>query len=310
VIGMRLSQPYSAMLAITHSFGRAARAGLALVALATLVACGGGNGATGHSSGQVAAHVNKGEVSLHQVQYLLQHQPRLAAARPDVAPKLVLDSLDEQELAAQAAREQGIENDPAFVQGMEAARRELLARMYQERLSAKVALPSSDDIDRYYDEHPALFGQRKLYTVQEFMVDVPAQGQAALQQVVEQARSATELRTALDHAGLQYRTGVTVQAPEAVPMRLLETLSKLDEGRSMVHTATPNAVQLWTLLKTQEAAVDRKHARGAIEAYLVTERKRQAVDAGMSELRQKAQIVYAGPFASAASAAAGTTRAN
>jgi EpsD family peptidyl-prolyl cis-trans isomerase len=285
---------------------RAAFAALALGAAAVLSACGGGQGHA--ASGQVAAHVNKGEVSLHQVQYLLQRQPKLAAARPDVAPRLALDSLVEQELAAQAAREQGIETDPAFVQGMEAARRELLARMYQDRLAAKVALPSSDDIDRYYDEHPALFAERKLYTLQEFMVDVPEQGQAALKPVVESARSPTDLRTALDRSGLQYRTGVTVQAPEAVPMRLLDTLSKLEEGRSMLHDAAPGSVQLWTLLKTQDAAVDRKHARPSIESYLVAERKRQAVLAGMAELRKGAQIVYAGPFAAASAPA--TTGAN
>jgi EpsD family peptidyl-prolyl cis-trans isomerase len=258
----------------------------------------------GVPTGQVAAQVNKAEVSMHQVQYLLQRQPRLAAAQPELAPRLALDSLVEQELAAQAAREQGIENDPAFVQGLEAARRELLARMYQERLAAKAALPGSDDIDRYYDAHPALFAQRRLYTVQEFAVEVPAQGQAALQALVNNARSTAELKAGLDAAGLPYRTGTTVLLPENVPMRLLDGLSKLDEGRAMVHTTSANAVQLWSLVKAQDAAVDRKHAQPSIQAYLTAERKRQAVNDGMAQLRKQAQVVYAGSFAAASAPAA------
>lgn len=272
--------------------------GAAVLAVLMLSGCGGG---TSHSQGQIAARVNKGEVSLHQVQYLLQRQPRLAAAQPDAAPRLALDSLVEQELAAQAAREQGIDGDPAFVQGMEAARRELLARMYQDRLAAKAALPSSDDIDRYYDSHPALFAERRLYTVQEFAVEVPADRQAELQQAIAASSSIVELRTVLDHAGLQYRSGVAVQSPENVPMRLLDNLSKLGEGRAMVHATTPTSMQIWALVKTQEASVDRKHARPAIEAYLTTERKHQAIASGMTDLRKRAEVVYAGPFAAAAS---------
>jgi EpsD family peptidyl-prolyl cis-trans isomerase len=253
----------------------------------------------GVPTGQVAVQVNKAEVSTHQVQYLLQRQPRLTAAQPELAPRLALDSLVEQELAAQAAREQGIESDPAFVQGLEAARRELLARMYQDRLAAKAALPSSEDIDRYYEGHPALFAQRRLYTVQEFAVEVPAAGQPALQELVKNARSAAELKGALESAGLPFRTGITVLLPENVPLRLLDGLARLDEGRAMVHSATPATVQVWSLLKTQEAAVDRKHAQASIQAYLTAERKRQAVADGMAQLRKSAQIVYAGPFAAA-----------
>lgn len=271
--------------------------------LAALLFAGCSRPGASKPSGQIAAKVNKGEVSLHQVQYVLQRQPRLAAARPDLAPRLVLDSLVEQELAAQAAREEGIENDPAFVQGLEAARRELLARMYQDRLAAKAGAPGSDEIDRYYDSHPALFAQRRLYTLQEFAVEVPESGRAALQELVNSARSATELKGALDRAGLAYRANITVQAAEAVPLRLLEQLAKLEEGRAMVHGAAGGSVQLWSLLKAQEAPLDRKQARGLIENYLATERKREAVANGMRELRKSAQIVYAGPFAAAPASA-------
>ena len=62
---------------------------------------------------QIAAKVNKDEISVHQVQYALQRQPRLAAVQPQTAARRVLDSLIEQELAAQAARSEGLEADPA-----------------------------------------------------------------------------------------------------------------------------------------------------------------------------------------------------
>jgi len=92
-----------------------------------------------------------------------------------------------------------------------------------------------------------------------------------------------------------------VQAPENVQMRLLDRLSKLEEGRSMLLSEAPPA-RIWTLVRSQEARVDRQQAREPIEAYLLTERKRQLVIQRMQELRQAAKVTVATQFSNAASA--------
>jgi EpsD family peptidyl-prolyl cis-trans isomerase len=257
-------------------------------------------------SGQVAAAVNQSEISVHQVQHVLQRQPKLAARAE--APRLVAESLVEQEIAAQAGREAGLESDPAFVQAMEAAKREILAGLYQDRIAANATRPTSDEVDRYYDSHPALFAARRIFTVQEVQAEVPADAADKVRQAVEAARSGTELTGALDRLGLRYRSGVTVHAPEAVPMRLLERLAKLEEGQSLLVSDPPTA-RMWTVLKSQPAAVDRQAARQPIETYLQSERRRNLVAARMKELRGTAKVVYAERFAAApaASASAGTT---
>ena len=53
---------------------------------------------------QVAARVNSQDISVHQVEAILQTQPGLAARLGDKAVEKVLNSLIEQELAAQAAK--------------------------------------------------------------------------------------------------------------------------------------------------------------------------------------------------------------
>ena len=242
--------------------------------------------------------VNREEVSLRQVEYLLKRQPGLPA---DQAPRLVLASLVEQEIAAQAAREDGIDKDPEFVQGIEAARRELLAKLYQERIAAKAARASSDEVDRYYDEHPALFSARRLYTVQEVAVDAGPGTEDKLRALVAAAAAPAGLDEALDRAGWPHRGGLTVLAPERVPLALLQPLAALEEGHSMVAGGAPS-LRVWTLLKTQAAPVAREAAKPAIESYLVGERRRQLVTQRMAELRQSAKVVVAEAFASSASA--------
>ncbi len=158
-------------------------------------------------------------------------------------------------------------------------------------------------MDRYYDQHPALFAERRLYTLQEFMVEADAAAMPSVREWVQNARSPVELSTALDRSGLRYRSGLTVQAPENVQMRLLDRLSKLEEGRSMLLSEAPPA-RIWTLVRSQEARVDRQQAREPIEAYLLTERKRQLVIQRMQELRQAAKVTVAAQFSNAASAPA------
>ena len=278
--------------------------GMALLFAAVLLA-GCGKSKTADET-QIAAKVNKDEISVHQVQYALQRQPRLAAAQPQTAARRVLDSLIEQELAAQAARSEGLETDPAVVQAMEAAKREVLARAFQDRLAAKVVSASSDEVDRYYDSKPALFNERRLYTLQEFTMDVGEGDPPRIQAALNGVKGVTELGEALSKAGLRYRSRQFAQAAEEMPMALLETLAKQPVGQPVM-TSQPGSARVYVILQAQAAPMNRNASRAAIEAYLLGERKRELVNREMKVLRDRAQIVYQGTFAQtgvAASAAA------
>lgn len=269
-----------------------------LVALALLAGCGKGK-ATDET--QIAARVNKDEISVHQVQYALQRQPRLAAAQPQTAARRVLDSLVEQELAAQAARSDGLETDPAVVQAMEAAKREVLARAFQDRIADKAVTASTNEVERYYDSRPALFNERRLYTLQEFAMDASDDDVPRIQAALKGAKSADEIGDALSKAGMRYRSRQLAQAAEDLSMGVLESVAKLTVGQSVV-TQQPGSARVYMLLYAQAAPMNLNMAKGAIEAYLLGERKRELVANEMKALRDRAQIVYQGSFAQAGSA--------
>lgn len=250
---------------------------------------------------QVAVRVNKGEISVHQVQAVLQRQPRLLADQPETAAARVLDALIDQELAAQAAVEQGLEHDPNVVQSMQLARREVLARAFQDQLGAKATQPSSDEVDRYYDSRPSVFSQRRLYTVQEFVIEASAQQAASLPDIARRAKSAEEVDTLVRAAGMRNHSRRFVQAAEDVPAGVLDTLAKLERGQSMVVPQGANP-RIFTVLEAQPAPVERRVATPAISAYLVSERKRQLVAPVMKALKESAQISYQGAFAKPAAA--------
>ena len=90
-----------------------------------LVACGGGDKKDKPAS-QVAAKVNKEEISVHQINFVLQQQRGLKPEQADAVSRQVLERLIDQELALQKAQELKIDRDPRVVQQIEADRKSVV----------------------------------------------------------------------------------------------------------------------------------------------------------------------------------------
>ena len=278
---------------------------LASTGLLPLVLAGCGGAA---SDSQIAVRVNKGEVSIHQVQAVIQRQPPALANDPgDRVANRVLELLIDQELAAQASREMGLEKDPRTVQLLEAARREVLARTYQERIAQQVRSPSSDEIDRYYAQHPQLFAQRKLYVLRETAVD-PAADRSAVEAIVRSSQSMADVEAGLRQAKVRFSGRLLAHAAEDLPLSLLERVSPVAIGQS-VFIPSAGAARIFTVLDAIDAPIDERTASAAIATYLSNERKGAVVAEAMKKLRDEAKIEYVGSFAQGAGAPATRTPA-
>jgi len=253
---------------------------------------------------QVAARVNDDDITIHQVQYAVQRM-RLPVDGADAAARRALDQLIEQELSAQAARADGLDREPMVVQALEAARREVLARAWQDRLAAPAVRASSDEIDRYYAEHPGLFARRRIYVLQELAVDAKESQFGRVEQIAGEATNPRDVLDKLEGAGFTLRARRFAQSAEDLPIALVEPISALDVGRSIV-VPSPSGPRVYTVMHAVAAPVDRRAANDAIDAYMLGERKRRAVADGMKPIRDKARVEYRGSFAKAASAPGGT----
>ncbi len=272
-----------------------------LLGCATLLAaCG--KGEQQRDDTQIAVRVNKGEISVHQVQSVLQRQPKLASDTSGTAPARVLEVLIDQELAAQAAREQGLEQDPSVVQAMEASRRETLARAFHDRVAEQTPTPSSDEIDRYYNDHPDLFAKRRLYILQEFAFEAAPKEMDALQALTARAHSVDEMAELLRTGGYRVRTRQFVQAAEDLPLALLEPMGKLPEGGSLLLPQQGGA-RVFTVVRAQLAPVERQMASPLIANFIRADNQRKGVGRAMTELRNNAKLQYMGSFAKGAASA-------
>lgn len=261
------------------------------------------------ADGQVVALVNEDEISVHQVQAVLQRQPALSGQLGQAAGEKVLQGLIEQELAAQAARAQKLDSSPKVLQAMALAKREILAREYQDRLADKAVPPNAGDIDRYYDEHPELFKERRRYTIQETALKVSPAEAPAWRDRVKATTSLAEANEVVSASGLPATSREMVEWAENLPLALLKQFSTLAPGQSLV-LERPDGLVIGTLVHTELAPINRRDAAQAIQAVLTNQRRREAVSKGMEALRQGAKIQLLGAFAAGASAPEGAPRAS
>jgi EpsD family peptidyl-prolyl cis-trans isomerase len=275
------------------------RAGLVLGCALVMAACGSKReGAT-----QVAAKVNKEEISVHQINFLMQRQGNLKPEQVETASRKTLDALIDQELALQAANEQRLDRDPRVVQAIEASRRDILARAYAERLAESAAVPTEKDIADYYNTHPELFAQRRVYALVETAVEATPAQQQALKPQLDAAKNADEVAAALRVAGLRFGTRQLTQGADALPMQAAAPMATLKEGQSQV-IAGPLGARILTIVSVKPAPLAAPEAKNAIQQYLLVDRKRQVVDQQLKQLRAAARIEYQGKFAQAAGEAA------
>jgi EpsD family peptidyl-prolyl cis-trans isomerase len=252
-------------------------------------------------SSQVAAQVGAGEVSIHQVNLVLQRQADLRPEQVEAASRTALERLIQMELAVQKANDAKIDRDPQVVQAVDFARREVLARAYIDRLADAAAKPTPQEIDRFYDERPALFKTRRIYSVQDIGIAAPGDALEAVRARLVAARTTPALLAELANAGLPYTLTSATRPAEDWPLPLLDKLAGMKEGQ-VEFLAQPQGLRMLVLTAASPAPRSLEEARASIEQFLVNERKQQKVDTELKALRSTAEVKYLGKFVQAAPA--------
>lgn len=269
----------------------------AALAATLLAGCGGGH-STPSGSTQVAAQVNQGEISIHQVNLVLQRQPNLQADQVDAAGQVALDRLVQLELALQKATEAKLDRDPQVVQALDLARREVLARAYIDRLAASVSKPTPQEVEAFYAQRAALFKDRRIYTVQEINVLAPATAVPALQARLQSARTVGAVLAELGSSGLAYSLNSAKRPAEEWPMAQLDQLAAMRDGDVRV-LPQPQGLRVVALTHVSSEPRTLDQARAGIERFLLNERRQQKVESELKALRKTADVKYLGKFAQA-----------
>lgn len=267
----------------------------AMVGLVLLAGCG---DSKDKPPTQAAAKVNKEELTVHQINALLARQRGLSPDQADDAARRILEGLIDQELAVQKASELRLDRDPRVVQAIEAMRREIIARAYSEKIGESASRPTPAEVKKYYDDNPALFRERRIYQLQEFVVQATGEKLAALRESLQSAKLPVDVAEALRADGFKFSGSQSVRAAEQVPLDQLSQLERLRDGQFII-TPTSTGARVVVLLASRAQPIDEARAAPAIEQFLLNDRKRKLVAQDLKALRSEAKIEYVGKYAGA-----------
>jgi len=274
-----------------------------LSAAALLAGCG---DKKDKGASQTAAKVNKDEITVHQINFVLQQQRGIKPEQAEAASKQILERLIDQQLALQKADDQKLDRDPRVVQQLEAARREILARAYLEKVGEAAPKPTPEEIKKYYDDKPALFSQRRIYNIQEIIVEAKPEQVTELREQLSAAKNINEFVEYLKAKDYRFAGNQAVRAAEQLPLQSLDAFGRMKDGQAML-VPQPNGVQVIVVAGTRSQPLSEEQARPVIEQYLLNDRKRKLAEEDIKALRGAAKIEYVGKFAEGAASAPAAT---
>jgi EpsD family peptidyl-prolyl cis-trans isomerase len=245
-----------------------------------------------------AAKVNGAEISVQQVEGILAKASGVTPENTDRAKAEILDKLIDQQLAVEQALTKKLDTTPTVMQALEAARREVLSRAYLEQVAAAQPKPTAEEARKFYEEHPELFAQRRLYNIQE--IAIPGAGPVGdeVTQLVAKGKSMQDIANALKAKKIPFRANAGASAAEQIPLELLQKFHTMKDGETTVIQGS-QGILVARVASSKPQPVDETTALPRIEQFIANQRNLEAVAKDIRALREKAKIEKIGDFAKA-----------
>ena len=266
--------------------------------LLVLLALGACNKDGSTPAGQVVAKVNGDEITIHQVNATMARLGKLDEARAKEASKQVLNSLIDQQLLIKKAAETKLERDPAVLQALEGAKRQILAEAYLGKMLQGVSKPSANEVHEYYAQHPEMFEKRRVYRIQEILLDSDPETIKTAQEKLNQGKSLRDLAQWLQAEKIPFNANESVKPAEQIPPEMLPRIHALKVGQTAI-VSTGKSALIMSLVAARDQPVGEAQAKPAIESYLLNKKRNEYAQAEIKKMHDAAEIQYLGAFADA-----------
>jgi EpsD family peptidyl-prolyl cis-trans isomerase len=256
---------------------------------------------SGKSETQVVAKVNGDEISIHQVNFQLGrmmqgNQAALNEEQSKKAAQQILARLVDQQILKQKALEAKLDREPRVLQALEASKNEILAQAYLEQMMGKAVKPTAAKIDTFYAENPELFEKRRVFRLQELVVDIAQDKHAEIANNIKALKNINEIATWLKDNKYPFNANSNVRAAEQLPLELLKKLQPLKDGE-FITAPSGNTLNIVHIAASQTLPITREKATPIIEQYFLNQNKNELAKTEMLALNKSAKVEYVGAFA-------------
>ena len=205
---------------------------------------------------QTAVKVNKEEITVHQINFVLQQQRGLKPEQAEAAGKQILERLIDQELALQKADELKLDRDPRVVQQLEAAKREIVARAYLEKSRrGRRQAHARRDQEVLRREAGAVQGPPHLQHAGNRHRGQARADRRRCATKLEAAKNINEFVEFLKANDFRFSGNQAVRAAEQLPLDSLDTFAAMKDGQALL-VPSPTGAQVVVLAGSRSAAGD------------------------------------------------------
>ena len=209
-----------------------------IIALGTaimLAGCGGKAEDSGEmlEKGQVVATVGGKDVTVYELNAELQgKQLPTDPKQRKRAEQAALQQIVSRKILADIALERKLDKSPGYLLQERRARDALLVQMLQQQIASQVPRPTRQDAGRFIEQNPALFAERKIFTLDQIAFAQPASLDTLKH--LGPLKTLTEVEQQLTRDNVKFERQPAALDSLSVPPALLKQITALPPGEVFV----------------------------------------------------------------------------
>ncbi|PZO91363.1 MAG: peptidyl-prolyl cis-trans isomerase, EpsD family [Sphingomonas sanxanigenens] len=205
---------------------------LAGTMLLALGACGKKDAAAGLEKGQVIATVDGKDITIHELNAELQGIQMPTGEARKIIEQNALQQIINRRILSDIARERGLDKTPAYLLQERRADDQILVDMLQRSIASTIPQPTKSEAQKFMDDNPEMFAQRKIFTVDQIQFELPAD--EAKLKAFQPLKTMEEVQAKLDADHLQYKRAPGQMDALRMPPQLLQQILKLPAGEVFI----------------------------------------------------------------------------
>jgi len=206
-----------------------------------------------------------------------------------------MESLVNMELMRQAAVQGKLDNDEQIRAKVLNSMRSILATAYMEQLLSSVTKPSDAEISAHFSKHPERYAARKQYAVQEFKIQANSAQKDQIKAQLGQLKNLDQFDTWLKQSNIPHQSNPLSVMTDAMPDGVLEKFNSTTVGGHVVLDQQVPLLVIFLISEQRQPATLEQVAQ-LIGNTLFEQRRKDALEGAIKQLRDNAKIEYAAPY--------------
>jgi EpsD family peptidyl-prolyl cis-trans isomerase len=182
--------------------------------------------------GQVVAVVNGEEITQQDLNAELGNVQIPSGADRNKILAQVLQRVIDRKLLVQRAKEQGLDKSPEYLSQLRRMQDELAISMLSSNAAKSIPLPDQAGIEGFITSHPAAFGERKRYTLDQ--ISIPQSTDRTILKQLEPVHNIDQVASILTGAGVKFTRGPATFDSAMAPPELSQKIAALPPGEPFV----------------------------------------------------------------------------